>query len=307
MGDTCAHCRRNGYGCPCVLASGRHRQYRRQWVHDPVSESKNTGKPFERLVAAVQRRLDGKSKVTWHDMIAGRQIDVSIRGRIGSSEVLIMVECRDYADPIGIDHVDGVHSVQQEIGANKAIIVARSGFTRDALRKGAAVGIDTCSLGPATPSDYPEGTVRKCCMNIIPIHTGLDRVELEFTDGQRTPISPLYQLESDDGQSAFIDQIITGWLANDPVGKQHPMGKELHLSLTPPPRLLLDDEQPRVTKIHCVPFEFRGLVVESLWQAPEDWVFRRVLPDGSWTEEEFFRFEELKRVAEDAVKGEPIS
>lgn len=266
----------------------------------------NTGKPFERLTAAVQRTMDRGSTVVWDETINGRQIDVAVRGAIGGARILVIVECRDYADVIGIDHVDGVDSVQRETNANKAILVTKTGFTSDALEKAHRLGIDTCTLGPAIDADYPEGEVRRLMLQIDLVKTHFSNLEVEFTDGVRRSICPVSQLEDDDGRAEFVDRIIDSWLAHTEEGRLHPLGKALHLELNPAPVLLEDDDRLRVRKLHCIPYQVRENAGQSLFEAPAEWVFRRILANGEKTEEQFFRFDELRVLAERAVQGKAL-
>ena len=91
-----------------------------------VQPNERPGAAFERLRAAVQAKLDPGSVVRWNEKVGGRQIDATVRGRLGSAAILVIVECRDYAEPLGIDHVDQLDSVRREVEANKAILVTRA-------------------------------------------------------------------------------------------------------------------------------------------------------------------------------------
>lgn len=271
---------------------------------DSGGHAERAGAAFERLTASVQARLDPGSEVRWNEKLNGRQIDATVRGKLGSASVLVVVECRDYADAIGIDHVDQLDSVRREVGANKAVLVTRTGFTRPALDKAASVGIDTCVLRPSEDLDYP-GTakpIRSMSMTIQLIGTNLESLEVELVDGRRFPCGLFYQLEGPNGEREFVDRFIKGWLQTH--GRQHPNREPLHLELTPPARLLFDEEQPLVKKLHCIPdtgpSDFK---VESLWQAPEEWVFVQHKPDGAVDERRFFQFPDLKALAETFKNG----
>ena len=111
----------------------------------------------------------------------------------------------------------------------------------------------------------------------------------------------IYQLEDQDGKREFIDRVIKSWLQGD--GRRHPNGKALHLEITPHPKLLRDNEQPLVAKLHCVPRTgLSGFSIQSLWEAPEEWAFVQHLPDGPADERHFFEFPDLQRLA-DSLRG----
>jgi len=263
------------------------------------------GAAFERLGAAVQAKLDPGSIVRWNEKIGGRQIDATVRGRLGSAAILVIIECRDYAEPIGIDHVDQLDSVRREVEANKAILVTRTGFTGPALDKAFAVGIDTCVLRPSEDDDRPGAgkPLRSIAFTIQPFGTNIRDLEVELVDGTRVPCGLFYKLEGPGGDCKFIDRIIKGWLADE--GRHHPNRTPLHLDVLPPAKLLKDDEQPLVAKLHCVPdtgpadFQLR-----ALWEAPEEWVFVQHGPDGTVQERTFFQFPDLLTLA-DRLKLDP--
>jgi hypothetical protein len=56
---------------------------------------------------------------------------------------LVVIECKDWNKPIGIAFIDALDSKRRDIGASAAMICSNSGFTADALRKAARVGIPT--------------------------------------------------------------------------------------------------------------------------------------------------------------------
>jgi hypothetical protein len=268
---------------------------------EPVPEGhvERPGAAFERLCAAVQSKLDPGSKVRWNEKLNGRQIDATVRGRIGSSDVLVIVECREYKDVLGIDHVDQLDSVREEVGASKAILVARVGFTAPALAKAAKVGIDTCVLRPSTDDDRtgPGKRLQSMSITIQHISTTINDLEVELVDGRRFPCDPLYELEDQEGKHEFIDRIMIAWLQTE--GRDHPDGQPLHVELKPPPKLLLDHEEPLVARLHCVPRTGpSGFNAQSLWEAPEEWAFVQHLPDGPANERHFFEFPDLQNLAE---------
>src|SRR5262249_40509461 len=74
-----------------------------------------------------------------------RDLDVEVRGTVNESPCFILIECKDWADPVGIGVVDALDSKRRDLNADRAIIYSNSGFTAPALRKAARVGIETAS------------------------------------------------------------------------------------------------------------------------------------------------------------------
>src|SRR5450759_2136974 len=97
------------------------------------------GRDLEMLVAQLEHILgEGTFSVRSPEFIPNRhtgdpvEVDVTLRGRVGSSEVLIALECRDRKKPGDVNWIRELHSKQDDIGASTMVAVARAGFTKDA-------------------------------------------------------------------------------------------------------------------------------------------------------------------------------
>src|SRR5450432_1930608 len=117
------------------------------------------GDAYERLVAALQKMLDPGAKVTWDRSIDGRQVDVAVEGTVGTASVLILIECRDYAEKIGVEAMEAWAEKKRKLGANKAIMVTSTGYTSGALDAATEAAIDACVLKKADDPDW-EGYIR---------------------------------------------------------------------------------------------------------------------------------------------------
>ena len=58
-----------------------------------------------------------------------REVDVSIRGKVASAPVLIIVECRDHARTQDVQWIEQLETKRVGVGANAAIAVSSSGFS----------------------------------------------------------------------------------------------------------------------------------------------------------------------------------
>jgi hypothetical protein len=110
-------------------------------------------KKFEKLTAEIFAQLQGKQEYTSieHDVklpgkYGPRQIDVLIRGKIGPIEILTIIECKDINKNLSISYIDELDSKMKDVSAHKAIIVARKGFSKNALKKARALGISCCKV-----------------------------------------------------------------------------------------------------------------------------------------------------------------
>lgn len=111
---------------------------------DEIIKPQKPGKEYEQIVAAIHRQFAGDAQVTENEIIRGRtgqrrQIDVAIRTNVnGAYPILVVVECKDYKDPVGIDKVDELIGKIDDVEAAMGVLVSNSGFTKDAELRAAA-------------------------------------------------------------------------------------------------------------------------------------------------------------------------
>jgi Restriction endonuclease len=150
------------------------------------------GRALEQLVAELERVLGPTDVVIQSpEFILGRntgerrEVDVTLRTRAGSSDLLVMIECRDRQGRQGVQWIEEVASKQENVGANKAVAVCPGGFTRGARHLADAKQIDLRTITSLTgPEVFRWLTVRRRHWNIeyrvIKFRTAQDRhVQLE--------------------------------------------------------------------------------------------------------------------------------
>jgi hypothetical protein len=115
---------------------------------------------FEKLVTRIEHALAGEGvTVTSPDFIpcvttgTPREVDASIRTRVGSAEVLVTVECRDRVAMQDVTWIEQLAAKKQNIGAAKTIAVAASGFSAEATRIARENAIDLRILDEITEDD----------------------------------------------------------------------------------------------------------------------------------------------------------
>ena len=111
------------------------------------------GTKFEHLATDVFTILSQNKeheKVEHNVLLEGpdgpRQIDVLLTGTIGPFEVKTIVECKDYNKNIDVTVIDALFSKLQDVNAQKAVLVARKGFTGGAKKKAKRLGISLCTI-----------------------------------------------------------------------------------------------------------------------------------------------------------------
>jgi hypothetical protein len=79
------------------------------------------------------------------------EIDVTVRGKLGSSSIFIGIECRDRPKngPQGIPWLTQIHGKQKLFNANKMIAVSTTGFTSESIRVDDELGIDLLAINKA--------------------------------------------------------------------------------------------------------------------------------------------------------------
>jgi Restriction endonuclease len=122
------------------------------------------GKQFEILTKEIFEALienPAYTKVEHDVKLAGkdglRQIDVLIRAQVSSLSILTIVECKDENKNLDVQYVDALHSKMQDVNANKAVLVARKGFSKTAIQKAKRVGITLCTAMEAKSALWNVG------------------------------------------------------------------------------------------------------------------------------------------------------
>lgn len=112
---------------------------------------------FEKLTAEIFDRLkvNPKYETVEHNVnLEGkdgpRQIDVLVKGQVGPLSVTTVVECKDIKRKLPVTFVDALHSKMQDVNANQAVLVSRSGFSRTAIQKAKRLGIVLCTAHAAS-------------------------------------------------------------------------------------------------------------------------------------------------------------
>jgi hypothetical protein len=106
---------------------------------------------LEILVHKIQRQLAPSAEVLHDVRLPGkfskrdRQIDVLVRQKIGQYEMLIVLDCKDYARPVDVTGVEAFHELLADVGAHKGALVCPKGFTSTAKERAAGYGVDLFS------------------------------------------------------------------------------------------------------------------------------------------------------------------
>jgi len=115
---------------------------------------------FERLAEKIMQDLAPHAKVKWNDRIVGqdseteRQIDVSVRWKDGDEQHLLIIDAKDWAEPVDIGDVEKFAGLVRDVRASNSTLVCNAGFTRQALTYAKNLGIGLCNLHDAESRDW---------------------------------------------------------------------------------------------------------------------------------------------------------
>lgn len=108
---------------------------------------------FEKKAFEIQKSLSStNSDIRHNDLIYGyesktdRQVDISIRSKVGAYSILIAVECKDYKKPVDVTDVEAFISKIRDVRAHKGVMISAKGFTEAAQNRAEHNDIDLRQL-----------------------------------------------------------------------------------------------------------------------------------------------------------------
>lgn len=105
-------------------------------------------KQLEHLVVSIQKQLSPEATVRHNIKLDGvdsetkRQIDVLVEQNIGQYTIRIIIDCKDYKNPVDVKGVEEFHGLVQDVRAHKGALVCPAGFTKAALKRAKKLQID---------------------------------------------------------------------------------------------------------------------------------------------------------------------
>jgi hypothetical protein len=135
---------------------------------------------FERVVTRVEAALAPRSAVVCspdriRDQVTGglREVDASIRYTVGTTPVLIIIECRERNRQQDSRWIEQLSSKQQAVGAAKCVAVSSTGFTNAAIAKARSLGIELRQL-----QEFDHDTIAE----LAPLRTWFYGYSLSYVD-----------------------------------------------------------------------------------------------------------------------------
>jgi hypothetical protein len=115
---------------------------------------------LELLVAAIQKQLAPDAKVSHNVKLHGqqsettRQIDVLVEQAVGQYGIRIVIDCKDYKDPVDVKGVEEFHGLMVDVGAHKGVMVCPKGFTHSAKKRAKKFDMDLFSPVDTDPHKW---------------------------------------------------------------------------------------------------------------------------------------------------------
>lgn len=167
---------------------------------------------FEKAIARIEKALaPSEASITSPDRLPDkvtgelREVDASIRYRLGTSEVLITIECRHRSGIENVRWIEQLAEKQRSIRASITIAVSSSGFTAPAIKKAEMLGIQLRTLSDATTDDFIRW-LKFQSVELVMDLSELNSISLELYDApaDAEPSPALQQLVAKDGAAARI-------------------------------------------------------------------------------------------------------
>jgi hypothetical protein len=212
------------------------------------------GRDFEEMIAFLERSLDSAGiEVKSPDYIRGknsgsmREIDATIRDKIGSAELLVIVECRDRQGIQDVTWIEQLPKKATDVGASKVIAVSSTGFSPGAKNVAASNNIDLRTYAEVNPNEillwfgFAEIPIAKRVFDIIHVTMNFDPQETvpvmfpQEVEASLFPVfdtqAPIFCWKEEGTQICFMD--IWNRLPNDSIYKDVPTdGSKIRKAVT---------------------------------------------------------------------------
>jgi len=120
-------------------------------------------KEFESIIKRLQGSFSKDAVVTANEKLLGknslryRQIDVAVRTKIGTENILIIVECKKWTRKPDVKAVEAFAGVKEDVGAQIGIMVSTAGFTSAARNTARAKNISLYRYEDTRNVGWPSG------------------------------------------------------------------------------------------------------------------------------------------------------
>lgn len=174
------------------------------------------GRAFERVVQALERCWSPEVAVIrspdyLRDRITGenREVDVSVRYRVGTIPILVIIECRDRGDVQDVTWIEQLARKRDDVNAARAVAVSSSGFTKPAVQKAKHDGIELRTVEQLTLANISHWCPVASITTVQP-HAEILDVQLFLGNGATPSDRDIFDtFRTSDGELALDRPIFT--------------------------------------------------------------------------------------------------
>ena len=181
-----------------------------------VRKGRDLEEVIKKLEEATSMGLIVKSPDFILDKITNskREVDVSIRGRIGSHDFLIIIECRKRRVKGTVDWIEQIITKTKDLGADKVIAISSSGFSENAIEKARMHNVVTRTLEQVSVNEIP-GWLNIEISEFSVLRSEYRQISIVFNDENNQPSkldldlkekSPIF-IQKKDGKHLFFSDI----------------------------------------------------------------------------------------------------
>lgn len=210
---------------------------------------------FQELVAVIHSNLGNGWIVTesmfLQDEITGekREVDVVAKATVANYDLFISIECRDHQRRADVTWVEGMAKKHESLPTSKLALWSKSGFTKAAMVKAAALKINTVSQANAATTDWATlardligGHIQLATANFLPF------IDLQPLGGKVVRLENVTETVIFDAQGNAVQSIpsILAFLQTDPGVRttfldHAPIGSgDFYLEMQPPVPWFID-------------------------------------------------------------------
>lgn len=256
------------------------------------NNNKKEWKNYEELIYSIYKELEPFADVKLNDSILGiesntkREIDISIRSKIATHEILIIVQGKHHKKRADLKIIGEFASVIRDLRASKGILICSAGFTKSAKEYASKLKIDLYTAHDASNKNWQTEiqipVIKKSIKVDLKIQHHYVAIGETSMDHIKVPYPEL-------AFSIFMEKWEKDEISKEPGTHYLPLEKEavqLHKDLLP----LKTGVEYKVTNRHhfkfFVPVDYRGLkdyITENF--TPSFMAFNEQIPfmnDGTW-------------------------
>jgi hypothetical protein len=179
---------------------------------------------FQRLIYLVRLNLASGAQVTESKLMRDRltkrlrEVDVVIKGRVGSQPVVVSIECRDHKRVADVAWIDAMKAKHDRLDTHALLLASSKGFTKEARNVAQKYGIELFTLETQETSDIagmlgPSGSLWHKTFSLSADRVSIRVAEVGALSVETVSVSPDNLLYLENGNElchvrALVDRLL---------------------------------------------------------------------------------------------------